>query len=108
MLAWMGIMSGGVFTVSKVGVSAVTYIPYSGYSDTSVVIASTPHTRSLRGLQVRRLILDIAPQQSELDSGDRRHHDEQHKRLRGSDAIPKLHESVLVNLGHDHLGAVAN
>src|SRR2546423_4131405 len=37
----MGRTSGGVLTVSKVGVSAVTYIPYSGYNEINVVTAKT-------------------------------------------------------------------
>ena len=43
----MGMRSGGVLTVSNVGVSAVTYMPYSGKSEISVVtIKSRPRPRT--------------------------------------------------------------
>src|SRR5437016_1221631 len=53
----MGIRSGGVLTVSKVGVSAVTYMPYNGYSDNSVVSVSTVHRHTHPKLHVRTATL---------------------------------------------------
>src|ERR1043165_1349069 len=100
-------MSGGVFTVSSVGVRAVTYMPYSGYRDISVVTISTSHTTTLVGVHLRAagLVLDITAQHPKLNDRHGGNHDEQHERLRGGNAIAELHESVLVDLRHHHLCA---
>src|SRR5438552_11237224 len=64
----MGIRSGGVLTVSKVGVSAVTYMPYNGYSDNSVVTVSTVHRHTHPRLHVRTATLLNLPRSTQRTS----------------------------------------
>src|SRR5438270_3658125 len=64
----MGIRSGGVLTVSKVGVSAVTYMPYNGYSDKSVVTVSTVHRHTHPRLHVRTATLLNLPRSAQRTS----------------------------------------
>src|SRR4051794_15061740 len=102
----MGMMSGGVLTVSNVGVSAVTYIPYSGYSEMSVVTTRIAHTTPDE--KDSDLVLDIAAQQAELNDRDRRHHQEQDECLRRRHPVTELHKPVLIDLRDDYLCAVAH